>query len=276
MSRIYNFADIRCHYLDHTGYETSLNMFRERCQCTEMITLDLETTGLDPYTSLISIVGVGIYDQDGWQVFLFDCCRFNWSDILRPVLENKNIWKVVHNAKFDWKFLYHYWAVDTQPLLDTMQTGQILDNGLGRQKKGYYSLAEMAERMLEWTMDKDESLRQSFQGGAYSERQLRYVTNDLVVPALLWDKLYKKLDASLYEIVKLEAKCIPPVASMELNGFLIDQNKLESLEIKIMNEMKEIELRLPVLSTPDTARSTQLPLFSEISFSDRLNPNSPK
>ena len=80
-------------------------------------------------------------------------------------MEDPSVYKIFHNGKFDWKFLQHQLGIDVHPILDTMQTGQILDNGLLERQEGHYSLGGMADRFLDLKLEKDQNLRTSFNGG---------------------------------------------------------------------------------------------------------------
>ena len=68
----------------------------------EVLALDIETTGLDPHTHRIRLVQIA---AQGLPVLIVDLfkCRHGLS-VLTPLLANKSV-KVIHNAKFELKFL---------------------------------------------------------------------------------------------------------------------------------------------------------------------------
>jgi len=68
----------------------------------EVLALDIETTGLDPHTHRIRLVQIA---AQGLPVLIVDLfkCRHGLS-ALTPLLVNKSV-KVIHNAKFELKFL---------------------------------------------------------------------------------------------------------------------------------------------------------------------------
>ena len=68
----------------------------------KILALDIETTGLDPYTHRIRLVQIA---AQGLPVLIVDLfkCRHGLS-VLTPLLANKSV-KVIHNAKFELKFL---------------------------------------------------------------------------------------------------------------------------------------------------------------------------
>ena len=68
----------------------------------EVLALDIETSGLDPLTAQIRLVQIAAQGLPVLMVDLFKC-RHGLS-VLTPLLANKSV-KVIHNAKFELKFL---------------------------------------------------------------------------------------------------------------------------------------------------------------------------
>ena len=205
-----------------------LSLFRKHLSTTSsnVISVDLETTGLDPLTDKITVIALAVIDAEGVpQVFIIDRDFQNSVAVLKQVLEAPSNLKILHNAKFDWKFLKHHFGVDISPLHDTMQASKIIDNGLRNNENGGHSLANVSERYLSIVMDKEDSLRQSFLGEELSTRQIEYVAQDVIIPLRLHDVLINQMDKGLLSTLDLEGNCIPYTGQMELNGFLIDQVK---------------------------------------------------
>ena len=172
------------------------------------IALDLETTGLDTLTHRITVIAIGLISQTGVaQAYLFDRNIEQSVSELRPILEDPHIPKILHNAKFDWKFFWHHFGVSISPILDTMQASRIIDNGLTGFEKGWHALGGVAERYLGVTLDKDEDLRQSFTGSELTERQISYVAQDVIIPLRLMDAVKKHMDEGLLSILDLEGRC---------------------------------------------------------------------
>ena len=69
----------------------------------------------------IALIGIGVKDQSkGWNCYLFDQLDHDFSEELKPLLEAPEPFKLGHNFKFDWSFLWHRMGIDCQPILDTM------------------------------------------------------------------------------------------------------------------------------------------------------------
>jgi DNA polymerase I-like protein with 3'-5' exonuclease and polymerase domains len=235
-----------------------------------VVTVDLETTGLDPLKDQISLIGIGVNDKEsGWNCFLFDQLDHDFTKSLRPLLETKKTYKLGHNFKFDWKFLWYHMGIDCQPILDTMLAAIVCEYGT-MQEKGRWSLAALSLEKLGRHMDKDEELRTSFKGAPYTERQLHYAASDLVQTGELWNSYAPSLSGHL-DIVKLECDIIPSVASTELAGIKVDRKKFKVLVEQTNQAKKVLEKSLPTVSLAQGTAS-QRPNTEE----KRLNPNSHK
>ncbi len=259
-----------CYYLDGEDNTDYLSKLAELASRVEVVTVDIETTGLNPLKDQISLIGVGVNDKEsGWNCFLFDQLAHDFTKTLRPLLESKKTYKLGHSFKFDWKFLWHHMGIDCQPILDTMLAAIVCEYGT-MQGKGRWSLAALSLEKLGHHMDKDEELRTSFKGAPYTERQLHYAASDLVQTGELWNSYAPSLIDHI-DIVKLECDIIPSVASTELAGMKVDIKKLNVLVEQTNQSKKVLEKSLPTVSfTQGTA--SQRPNTEE----KRLNPNSHK
>jgi DNA polymerase I-like protein with 3'-5' exonuclease and polymerase domains len=265
-----HFDQFYCYYLDQEDNTAYLSKLAELASQAEVVTVDLETTGLDPLKDQISLIGIGVNDKEsGWNCFLFDQLDHDFTKSLRPLLETKKTYKLGHNFKFDWKFLWHHMGIDCQPILDTMLAAIVCEYGT-MQEKGRWSLAALSLEKLGRHMDKDEELRTSFKGAPYTERQLHYAASDLVQTGELWNSYAPSLSGHL-DIVKLECDIIPSVASTELAGIKVDRKKFKVLVEQTNQAKKVLEKSLPTVSLAQGTAS-QRPNTEE----KRLNPNSHK
>ena len=175
------------YYLDGEDNTAYLSKLAELASRVEVVTVDLETTGLNPLKDKIALIGIGVNDKkSGWNCFLFDQLDHDFTKILRPLLESKKTYKLGHNFKFDWSFLWYQTGIDCQPILDTMLAAIVCEYGT-MQEKGRWGLAALSLEKLGRQMDKDEELRTSFKGAPYTERQIHYAASDLVQTGELWN-----------------------------------------------------------------------------------------
>ena len=265
-----HFDQFCSYYLDGKDNTAYFNKLSELASQAEVVTVDLETTGLNPLKDQISLIGIGVKDKkSGWNCFLFDQLEHDFTKTLRPLLESKKTYKLGHNFKFDWSFLWYHMGIDCQPILDTMLAAIVCEYGT-MQEKSRWSLAALSLEKLGRHMDKDEELRTSFKGAPYTERQLHYAASDLAQTGELWNSYAPSLSGH-FDIVKLECDIIPSVASTELAGMKIDRKKLKVLVEQANLSKKVLEKSLPIVSL--TRGTASLGPNTE---EKRLNPNSHK
>ena len=119
------------------------------------IYLDIETTGLDPYTC--DIVTIQIMTESGKIMLLKD--PETLSDKLKDVLESNQI--VGQNIKFDSKFLKCKYGLTLYNVYDTYIAEILISGGLIAGKRGA-SLKDLAYKYCGITLDK--SAQCSFEG----------------------------------------------------------------------------------------------------------------
>ena len=187
----------------------------------EVLALDIETTGLDPLTDQIRLVQIAAPDLPVLIIDLFKC-RAGLST-LTPLLVNQSV-KVIHQAKFELKFLLKNGVEIQGQIFDTMLAEQLLYAGI----RGYSSKLEyLAERYLKQALDKEE--QNSDWSGDLTAAQLAYAARDAEILLPLREKLIPRLThEKLIEVAKLEFDCVPAVAQMELAGFKVDENQWRS------------------------------------------------
>ena len=124
------------------------------CKEQKILALDIETSrrykkntyseevykpGLDPYVSNICMFQIGNLDKQ----YVIDARVIDLKPFI-PILNNKNIVKIIHNAQFECKHLLHKLGVRIQGIWDTMIVEKLLNNG----RRYSYSLKAISERLL--------------------------------------------------------------------------------------------------------------------------------
>lgn len=246
--------------------EKDFNAFLKKLKTQTRIAFDTETSGLDALTS--SLLGISIswkkneayflsirqsslHSQKGgndlfnWKATDSKDTLHPWLIALKPVLENKAIKKIAHNAKFDIKILKQF-NINIKGLdFDTMIAAYILNPG-SRQ----YSLDTLALRWLNFEKISGEDLLGGGKGKlSYSavpvEKLGNYACEDADVTFQLWSKLEPELKKSnLKKILDtIEIPLIDCLINMELAGISVDAPYLKKLEkeldIKIASIQKE-------------------------------------
>jgi DNA polymerase I-like protein with 3'-5' exonuclease and polymerase domains len=108
-------------------------------QC--LIGLDIETNGLDHFTSDILSLQLGTSKNEQ---FIFDTFRID-KDLIRQFLL-KPFWKLGHNLKFDAKFINYHYNITLTNLFDTFVAEKLLY--LGNQNRTPLSLDAVIQRRL--------------------------------------------------------------------------------------------------------------------------------
>ena len=84
------------------------------CQTKQILGVDTETEGFDFTTKKMIMFQIG----DENQQFVIDTRRVS-IEPLRNILQNKNILKIFHNAKFDYKFIKKWSNIICEGIYDT-------------------------------------------------------------------------------------------------------------------------------------------------------------
>ncbi|MDF0555898.1 bifunctional 3'-5' exonuclease/DNA polymerase [Kamptonema sp. UHCC 0994] len=229
--------------------------------------IDCETAfGIDPYRAKVRLVQLAIPDRP---VAIIDLFAIAPTDLgpLRSLLAG-NALKIGHNLKFDWLMLTRAGLSPSKPFFDTYLAYRVLIAGLKRTS----SLEAVADKLLKVKLDKAQQV--SDWSGELSRTQLQYAATDAAILLPLCEVLHRQLySAQLWQTAKLEFACLPAVASMELNGMLLDREQWGILGEKLATKRDSLLRQInSQLHRPNPHK--QISLLPE--FTDTINPRSPK
>ena len=201
---------------------------------SKILGVDTETEGFDFTCKRLLMLQIG----DDSRQYVIDCRDLTYADQvqLTRVLNNEDIIKIFHNAKFDYKFIKHYLKIDTVNIHDTYLCEKILHCG----KSDYgFGLAKLVHRYLGKELDK--SVRSRFtttSSTPFTDDQIVYGARDV---EYLIDIFFQQLDQlrvqGLENVARLENKAVVVFSEIEYNGLEInleawkklgDKNKQES------------------------------------------------
>ncbi len=150
-------------------------------------------------------------------------------DILKPVLEDRSILKILQNAKYDMGILTRY-NINLTPFDDTMLLSYAIDGARGNSMDAlsqkwlnhtpiaFKDIAGIGKKQL--SFDRIEILRAS-----------KYASEDADITLRLWHILKARLVAkkavTIYEM--LERPLVPVLARMEARGICLDRQILSEL-----------------------------------------------
>ncbi|MCX6784111.1 MAG: DNA polymerase [candidate division WWE3 bacterium] len=234
----------------------------------EMIAVDTEATGLDPYLAKLLLVQIGTPEK----AYIFDARKLDMAPI-KSILEDCKILKILQNGKFDYSLLKVKLNVAMVNVFDTMLAEQLVNAGLGRRNA---SLKDIAKKYLDLDIDKDYANYNWENLGSvhveFSERHLTYAANDVFMLFPIFQAQFADIQKKdLVKTAQLEFAVMPVVAEMEVKGSHIDVAKwranLEELKIKRNTLAKQIQNEIRPLYNTE-----QVDLFGNVS--DVININS--
>ena len=200
--------------------------------------------GLDPFRS--KIVTFQCMSEDGE-------CKIiqNPTDLeeFRYELENNIV--VMHNAKFDCKFIRQQFGITIPHVYDTMIAEQIISGGL---LAGYAKGKSLKDVTLKYCgVERDKSCQNSFDSGEeLTDEQIEYLLDDLrYLPIIMKKQQAQIKKLGLERILEIEMKAIPAFVWLELSGINVDLEKLAEIKIKTLEEKEKVyhELREALIVT---------------------------
>ncbi|MFP4456227.1 MAG: DNA polymerase [Clostridia bacterium] len=199
-----------------------------------VIGLDIETTGLDPYFSDVRLIQISPSED---LTYVLDMKKIKSLESLKHVFSAEKPVKVIHNAVFEQKFLKYKYDLKFGNIFDTMLANKLIYNGIYKSN----SLQEVVKDQLGLFLDKDMQTS-SWQDSDLSRMQLDYASKDSAILLPLREKQIEKIiEYKLVEVAKLEFDCTKAVTEIEHNGVFIDKTILDEFK-------KEIEERLQALT----------------------------
>lgn len=199
----------------------------------DSIAIDTETQGRDPHTKKILSIQLGDKDNQ-WVID----CRYNNILQLKELLESKLC--LLHNAKFDYKFLKHAGIV-LESIYDTMLAECVIYAGY---ESFGYGLKALCERYVGVHLDK--STRGDFfklDGQPFNDKQIEYAALDVTYLHIIRDLQMEKIKKyDLTYCVNLENQVVKALADIEYNG--INFNKQEWLK-----NAKDYEAQMDILES---------------------------
>jgi DNA polymerase I-like protein with 3'-5' exonuclease and polymerase domains len=229
----------------------------------DVFALDLETTGLSPLDSRILLCQIGFGDKQYVINATVDLKPLN------PYFESRKWLKLIQNAKFEEAFILHHLGAKITNIFDTKLAESLITGNLHGT-----SLEALAAKYAGVTLDK--AVRMSFTEikplEAFTDEQLAYAANDVVVLFPIWEKQKAILaERKMMPVAELEFDVTNVIASMELEGVPIDVEKWKAKMDHYAEEHEASRLRMNALLFPDTV-TEQLGIFTR----DAINLNSPK
>lgn len=179
----------------------------------EILGVDIETSGFFPQTDKMLLFQVG----DERVQFVFDCLTVDITP-LKDILESKVI--ILHNGKFDLRFLYIHGIYPRTNVYDTYLAEAVLNCGIISVRKG---LDKVVERYCGITLDKSTRGKIHYLDRLDPEI-LIYAANDVkYLKEVKESQEYYLEQMDLIRTVQLDNLTMPAIAYIEYQGFKLDE-----------------------------------------------------
>ena len=216
----------------------TINQCADHCRLAKVLSVDTETTGLDFTKEKIVMLQIGTASTQ----FVIDT-RFVDISPLKSTFEDKNILKILQNAKFDYKFLRNH-DIILENIWDTMLADQIIHCGDMNIK---HNLPAILKRYLNRDMSKDVrgQFSAGLKGAPFTDAQIHYGASDIVPLEEIMEKQQTIIsNMKLKTIARLENEAALAFADIEYNGLILNVNEWMSLNAGIESKMHQLELEL--------------------------------
>jgi len=193
------------------------------CEDKDVLGVDTETEGFDFTCKKMIMFQIG----DANNQYIIDT-RFVSIEPLRKVLESKEIIKIFHNAKFDYKFIKKWANITCEGIYDTFLVELVISCGKGLG----YALKDLCKRYLNVELNKE--VRNQFiglTGQPFRDDQIVYGAKDVEYLCKIKELQQPSIDKyKLQNVVDLENEVVKSFADMEYNGLDLDTEAWKNLE----------------------------------------------
>jgi ribonuclease D len=177
---------------------------------TDAIAVDTETMGLNPLRDRLCLVQIG----DGKDRVSVIRIAQGQTDApnLKRLLEQVNLVKVFHFARFDLATLKHYLGIAVNPVFCTK-----IASKLARTYSSKHGLKEVVQELMQVELDKTAQSSDWGNAANLSDEQLRYAANDVRYLVAVRLKLIDVLKREgRWELTQQCFDCLPTFVALDL------------------------------------------------------------
>jgi DNA polymerase-1 len=209
--------------------------FFEDLLTVRRISLDVETTSLDTFVAKWLLLQLKLHDH----IYVLDVRKLGLEYVTSLVTDLKrcDIPLIGHNLKYDLKVIYNNTGVMLTNVYDTMLAECLIYLGVGSR---FYSLANLVEKYVGETLDKD--IRETFANyeGEITQEQIVYSALDISYLESIQDQQLQKIDEQKERaILDLEMEVLPVFTHMEIEGVYIDRKQWLAAEAGAKEKAEE-------------------------------------
>jgi len=219
----------------------------EKLNGVQELAVDVETTGLDPFTS--ELVGISLSFEEGVAYYLPCTGKLSSSTVvsaLKPILERRDIRIVGQNIKFDMQVLALHGVAIESPAFDTMVAAYLLNPTIQAYSLGNLSIEYLRHKVTPISDLIGKGARRISMEEVPIQKVCRYSCENaditLRLKRILEDELRKKNLHELFQ--KIELPLIPVIARMERNGVFVDRQFLDRMSGEFQERLEELRGRI--------------------------------
>ncbi len=226
----------------------SLEEVEEYIAGAHELSIDLETTNLDPLEAEIVGISLSQKEQEGLYIPGGHKGTENLPlgevlNLLKPYLESKDLLKVGQNLKYEIQVLSNYNSTLSLPIFDTMVASYLLNPLRKRHNLDELALEYLGYQMISYKEATSSLLDHMDFSNLSPEDAYFYACEDADIALRLKGKLLdalkeEELDRLFFEI---EMPLVPVIAHMERRGVKVDREKLSLLGKQMEHQMSTLE-----------------------------------
>ncbi len=260
--------------------ECELRKVVDICMGSSLVCFDIETSGLDIFTSRIVGISLAIEPHKAWYIpFTIGTDRnsleSSYAAVLRPLFDSTKIAKVGQNMKFDILFLRTLGIEVRGEKWDTMLLHYLLD------PEARHNMDALSERYLNYSPISIQTLigkgREQMTMDMVGLQPIsEYGCEDADITLQLYYILREKVESqSLMRLYHdIEEPMIAVLADMEWNGVKIDSQRLRAYSATLTMQLRELEERICAMAdTPglnvNSGRQIGELLFAKMRIADK-------
>lgn len=214
----------------------TLDFCKEYISKLDVIEVDTETRGFDPYTDDLVCFQLG--NSENQFVIPFSTYYLNQ---FKDILEDKNKLFLFANAKFDLKFFIHN-KVNIKNIYDVFLAECVIYTGFNfnNENTDHYIETSLEALCLKYcSKELNKTIRNKIYTEGLTPRVIKYAAEDVMFLSLIREKQMELLTSKeLLEVIDLENKAVIAFAHLEYNGIKVDKLKWIELskEIKVLEK----------------------------------------
>lgn len=219
-----------------------------------VVSIDTETTGTDPHVA--DIVGISFSIEPGSAYYMplnhvylgapEQLSKSRALELLRDILEDKNILKVGQNIKYD-AIVFKHSGIDLNGIyFDTMIASYVINPGLRQHNLDYLAQHHLNHKMISYHEVVGKGKSEINFSGVDVNRAMEYSCEDcditLKLMSILDEQLKKDMNQDLF--YGLEMRLLPVLMDMELAGVKIDVPFFREMSREFAKRIRDLEKRV--------------------------------